>query len=230
MVQHPNLKTMNTEQKVKEMYMDIRKSIFGSPKNERVMETVEQHCSEWLATPFAQKLINELQGMGGMRWVKVNDKTPNYNSVYRQWWENTYSDTPKGEWMYFNGKINEHDEVYDDDGGVNPVNQDTVEWLDESTPSQSQGDGYEKLREKMKNYFNSTTGDEIIQKFESMGYTFVPLNSSQGDENADKFAIQFAGWVIGDEGIKYRSLGVSASKLLEIFKDRPYIDPNPLNQ
>lgn len=55
-----------TEQKVKEIYNDIRVSIFGPPKNERVKEIIEENCAEWLAKPFAQKLINELQGMGGM--------------------------------------------------------------------------------------------------------------------------------------------------------------------
>lgn len=50
-------------------------------------------------------------------------------------------------------------------------------------------------------------------------------------EEADNFAIRFAIWVKHDpQAQAYQEAGVTAHKLLELYKDRPYIDTNPNNQ
>ena len=81
----------------------------------------------------------------GCRWTKCKDKTPDHNAAYRQLWQNPY-DEKHSEWMYFNGKVNEYDIVEDIDSSV-IVDQDTVEWLDESIePCATSSENYWKQR------------------------------------------------------------------------------------
>lgn len=56
-----------------------------------------------------------------------------------------------------------------------------------------------------------------------------PTQAGEGER--DQFAMAYARWAMYDPQAKaYREARVTASKLLELYKSRPYIDTNPNNQ
>lgn len=80
--------------------------------------TFDDKLNWWIKTPEAQKLINELAGTGGMRWVKFGImRPPNDDVCCRKVIGGIYS--------YFNGL-----QFTCDIKDVHPE----IEWLDESAP------------------------------------------------------------------------------------------------
>ena len=71
-----------------------------------------------------------------MKWIRCKDKTAISGACYRALWVNPFDKNHK-RWMYFNGITKEDGYVDDIDGYMGSINQDTVEWLDESLSTET---------------------------------------------------------------------------------------------
>lgn len=69
------------------------------------------------------------------RWVKCKDKEPDSGAAFRVPF---FYKGEQRDWMYFNGAVNEYDQVYDVDSAIPDVDQALVEWLEKVEADQQE--------------------------------------------------------------------------------------------